>query len=184
MGARFLIALFASMLLSLAVLGGAGYAVSQLTVPAPREVVRTPSFEFELAPGWQCRREGAETSCYPTDKKPSAAVIIFAVKLRNKDDTLAAYRQHLETPQKRPDTDGSPGSLSTIRFVRQRELGGREWMEALHVDSELRNWETYYLATVTSFVAIVVTLSAHKDYTDRYIDQLRDMIKTLKTYER
>jgi hypothetical protein len=184
MGARFLLALLTSLAISLILLGGAGYAISRFTVPTPRNVVRSPTFEFQLAPGWQCRREGSETTCMPADRKPSPAVIIFAEKERGKDDTLDAYRTHLQTPQKRRESDESPESYSEIKFVRERELGGRVWVESLHVGSELKNWETYYLATVTSYAGILVTLSSHQDYSARYIAELSDMIRTLRTYEK
>ena len=65
MGSRFLTALLSSFALTLAVLGAAGYAVTVLTVPAPRELLRTAAFEFDLAPGWNCDREGTEWVCHP-----------------------------------------------------------------------------------------------------------------------
>ena len=49
-----------------------------------------------------------------------------------------------------------------MRYVKRRKLGDREWVEALHVGSEIAAYHTYYLATTTSYLAILVTMSAHK----------------------
>jgi hypothetical protein len=71
-----------------------------------------------------------------------------------------------------------------MRSVKRQVVGDHEWVESLHSGSELPNYDTYYMATTTSNLGILVTMSVHKDSVDRYVAQLRDMIRTLIVYQR
>jgi len=79
--------------------------------------------------------------------------------------------------------DGST-TMSEVRFVRRTTLGGKEWVEALHIGSELPNYHTYYLATTTSYLGIFVTMSVHQDHTDTFVGELTGMMATLVVYQR
>src|SRR5262245_9951516 len=112
-GGRFLISLLTAFLLTLAVLGGLGYAVTQTAVPPTRDVFRSAFFEFDLAPGWWCCLDGGEYVCHPPGKPPHDAIAIMAMKERNDEDNLDAYEAHLRQPQRSSATDTH---LSDIRF--------------------------------------------------------------------
>jgi hypothetical protein len=184
MGVRFLTALAIVFSLTLAVLGGAGYAVTRLAVPAPRELFRAAPFDFELAHGWWCELEGTEYVCNPPGKPPYSAIAIIAMKERSDDDNLAAYRRHLEKPQPAGAAEKGTATMSQVRHVERRIIAGHEWVEALHAGSEIPNYDTYYLGTTTSHIGILVTMSVHKDHAAKYIAELRDMMGTLNIYQR
>ena len=181
-GARLVTAMLASFVVSAAVLGGAGYSASRILVAPQRDVFRAAAFDMELARGWWCELDDSEYVCSPPGKPPHAAIAIVATKERNSEHNLQAYEAHLK--QRQRIGDESTGKLSEIRFVRRNVIGSHEWVEALHSGSELANFDTYYLATNTSELGILVTLSVHKDYADQYVAELRQMITTLKIYQR
>ena len=183
MGSRFLISLATAFGLTLAVLGGIGWAVAQLLVAPPREQFFTSYFQFDLAPGWSCELEGTEYVCTPPGSAPHPAIVIMAMKERGDQDRLEAYEQHLRQPQPLNRADGS-SAMSEVRFVRRTTLGGKEWVEALHVGSEVPNYHTYYLATTTSYLGILVTMSVHKDSADAFVRQLTEMMSSLIAYQR
>jgi hypothetical protein len=89
----------------------------------------------------------------------------------------------LRQPQKAVDSSGA-SRLSETRHVKRRTIANHEWVEALHSGSEIANFDTYYLGTTTSNLGILVTMSVHKDSSDKYIAQLNDMIATLNIYQR
>jgi hypothetical protein len=184
LGARFLSAFVVVFILTVLLLGGAGYFVTQVAVPPVREMFRTSAFEFELAAGWWCELDRSAYVCTPAGKPPHAAMIVIAVKERNTHDTLAGYEEHLKQPQRANAGSKANAGLSEVRFVRRRALGAREWVEALHTGSEIPDYNTYYLAATTSYVGILVTMSVHKDYADRYIAELIDMMSSLSVYQR
>ena len=94
MGSRFIISLLSAFVATLAILAGAGYAITQAVVAPPREIFRAGSFEFELAHGWWCElddRGGNPTYvCVPPGEPPHAATVIMAVKERGPQDNLQA----------------------------------------------------------------------------------------------
>ncbi|SED92097.1 hypothetical protein [Bradyrhizobium erythrophlei] len=181
-GARLVTATLASFVVSAAVLGGAGYSASRILVAPPRDVFRAAAFDMELARGWWCEQDDSEFVCSPPGKPPHAAIAIIAMKERNSLDNLQAYEDHLKQQQRIGDE--ATGKLSDVRSVGRTTIGSHEWVEALHSGSELPNFDTYYLATNTSELGILVTLSVHKDYADKYVAELKQMITTLKIYQR
>lgn len=167
-------------LLTAGILTGVGYAVTLVAVSPPRDVFRAGFFEFDLAPGWWCERDGTEYICTPRGKSPHSAIVVIAMKERNAADNLVAYEAHLRDPKQ----SGTSGTMSEIRFVKRRILGGNEWVEALHRGSEIPDYDTYYLGTTTAMLGILVTMSVHKDQSSKYISELTGMIDTLAIYQR
>ena len=106
----------------------------------------------------------------------------FALKLPTVGEFPA---RHVDQPT--AEIDGAELAtlrVSEIRYVRRRMIANHEWVEALHAGSEVPNYDTYYLATITSDLGVLVTMSVHKDHSDKYIGQLNDMIATLNIYQR
>lgn len=182
MNLRFLTSFVGTFLLTLAVLATSSYAIVHFTVHQPHVPYRTAVFEFDLAPAWSCEQEGAMHVCYPTGKKPYAATVIIALKERGSTDSLKVYEDYLKQPKKSELKNKE--IISKVRYVKRRLLGGREWVEGLHSNSEVLNYDTYYLATVTSAIGILVTLSVHKDHVAEYIQQLNEMMGTLYVYQK
>ena len=172
-----------TLLATVVILAGVGYSITEMTVRKPRDPFRAGSFEFDLAPGWWCELEDTEYVCNPPGKPPYSAIAIIAIKERNRDDNLQAYEDHLKQPQ-RLDTNARTSTVSVVSYVKRIRLGHAEWVEALHVGSEVPNYDTYYLATITSHLGVLVTMSVHKDYERIYSRQLTDMMSTLNLYQR
>lgn len=188
MGSRFVAALLISFTVCLLLLGGAGFAVTQLLVPAPRDPFRGDYFEFILAKGWQCEPDGTEVICAPPGKEPHAALAVMATKERNAQDTLDVYEAHLRQPQDiNRDSKAKAGSapqMSVIRKVGRRTLGRTTWVEAVHESSEIANFNTYYLGTVTASIGILVTMTVQKEAEAQYQQELQEMMSTLRVYQR
>jgi len=182
MGMRLFTTLLVAFLLTVSVLGGAGYAITRIALPPPRELFRAAGFDLQLAPGWWCELEDSEYVCSPDSKPPYPAIAIIAMKERSDTDNLAAYEQHLEQVQQAQ----AGGKNTTEMFqvpVHRRVIAGHKWVEALLSGSEVPNYDTYYLATNTSYLGILVTMSVHKDHTKEYVGQFQEMIGTLDIYE-
>ena len=182
MGSRFLVSLLGSFLLTIVLLGGAGYGITAFAVPEPHERYRLGQFDFELAPGWSCDLDGTEHVCQAQGSKKQGAIAVIAVKARNDKDTLAEYEAHLRKPQN--VTFEGEAWVSQVKTIERRKIGGREWVSALHVGSEIKDFETYYLGTVTSHFGMLVTMSAHKDRIAEYAQDFEEMMSTLNVYQR
>jgi hypothetical protein len=178
MKAPFFIAASLAFGLTLAGLGAMGLVVAQFLAPAPplpRFIADT--FEFTLAPGWVCDLEETEYVCWK-GRPPHEAIAVIAMKRRGPQDNLEAYEEHLRMPQR--SQDGTP---SMIRSVEHRNLAGYEWVEAIQVSSEIRNYITVYLATATSHVGVVATFSIHKDHEEAGRREMDIMMSSLKIHQ-
>ena len=79
---------------------------------------------------------------------------------------------------------GREKKFSEVREIRRSVIGAHEWVEALHSGSEIPNYDTYYFATITSELGILVTLSVNRNFSRQYVDRFKEMIKTLHVYQR
>lgn len=176
---RFWIGLF----VSLAGLSAAGAAFAWLIVPTPPRYHRTTFFEFPLPPDWSCDRSGTETVCYPVEPPPHSATIILAAKWRAPYDTNDAYRQYLSKPRPWKADDGSE-VVPEVLYVRETVLGGHVWVDSRHRNSELVNYVTRYMATVTTDIGVLVTYSINEQRLDRYDPALSAAVEGLDIYQR
>lgn len=183
MGSRFLKSFLIAFLLTLPTLGGVGWGVARLALALapPREQVNTTYFTFDLAPGWSCEFDGNEYVC-TTGRAPHPAIAIIALKKRSAQDWLTEYESYLREPLPFTMKNGET-KTSEVRFVRRTMLGDKQWVHGLHVGSELPNYLTYYLATTTPALGILVTMSVLKDSVDKYVGQLDDMMSSLTVYQ-
>jgi hypothetical protein len=173
-----------SLVVTLALIGGLAWLASSMLVSPPLKRIMTAAFQMDLAEGWSCSQDGIAWTCVPdAPEEQKSAVAIFAMKYRNVDDTPEAFAEHLRSPQPIQMRDGSMRP-STVKYVKSSRIGGYDWVDSLHLGSEIGDYYTHYLATVTSHIAILVSFSAYKDDFDRYNPQLEQMISSLVIYQR
>jgi hypothetical protein len=171
-----------SFAVTLAVVAALGYAISSAFVSSPPKRLMTPVFQFDLLDGWACDQQGTEWVCSPPGEK-AASVAVIAMKYRGPEDTLENYADHLKKPVELKRPDGS-AKVSQVKHVGIRPIGGYEWAEGLHYESEIPGYYAHYLGTVTSNVGIVVTFSAHQSVYDELNTELETVIGSLQVYQR
>jgi hypothetical protein len=117
--------------------------------------------------------------CRSSDPKSSReAIIILTAKEVGPTDSFDAYTKHLSTSQ---PTAYKPQSNSTSKVVypaKQIMINDHNWIDGLHLASEIPNYYTRYLATIKDKIAVLVTLSAHSDHYTRYA---KDFFKTVQS---
>ena len=178
MTAPFLKAFAVAFALTTAGLSAVGLAAAWLLAPSPPQPrFITDTFEFTLAPGWSCDLDETEYVCWKGNP-PHVATVIIALKRRGPEDNLVAYEDHL----RQPNLNGI-GPKPTLRSVQRRKLGGYEWVEGIHDSSEVPNYVTVYLATVTSQVGMLATFSFHHDYQQVVQRDTDQMMSSLKIHQ-
>src|SRR5262249_38685190 len=150
-----------AMTASLAVLGGIAWLITAVVVSPAREKFVSSTFDFELPEGWGCDEEGSETVC-TAGPAPHDAIVILARKMRGPADTLAGYEEHLAGLTQSAQAEGRANGGEVGR-VRRRTIGKHEWVESLQLGSEVSGYLTRYLATVTSHIGVLVTVSMRAD---------------------
>ncbi len=174
-------------ILTLSALSGLAYAASIWLVAAPKDRFLTPFMELTMADGWRCSWEGSEGVCQKRNagdgSKDRSSIAIFAAKYRKPGmDSFPCYEQHLRTPIRNSGPDGT-AFASSFQHLQMRTIGEYLWMDTLLLDSELKNYYTQYLATLTSRIGILVTFSVRKEHYKDRLAEIESMIQRLRIYE-
>jgi hypothetical protein len=117
---------------------------------------------FSMPDGWSCILEGTEYVCRPPNPagKKFAITFIMAAKEVGPQDTLAAYTAHLAR--------NPPPRGTLLKAPVHRNVSGTLWVDATLADSEIKGYHTRYLGTVKDGVAVLMTISVHKNFLAQY----------------
>ncbi len=141
--------------------------------------------EFQLPEKWECQLDGTEWICQSTDEqKKRDAIIVLAAKIKKAGmDELPVYKAHLEKPQTYQSLSGE-AVTSEPRYVKELDISGKQWIDSLHLQSEIPDFYTRYLATVESDLGILVTFSVRKDKYEEYAPDIENMVKSLRAFRK
>ena len=138
--------------------------------------------EFELPPGWECALEGTEYVCQSenADRKKES-IIILAAKIRGEQDNLDEYMAFLKKP-KEFSLPGGKKQISESKSTKMTRVNDHQWVDALHLASEVPGFYTRYLATVKEDLGVAVTFSVGKDQYAAYQPVMDKLVTTLRVF--
>jgi hypothetical protein len=165
------------------------YALLALTLLLPvssyAKTFANQFIEFQLPDKWECQLDGTEWVCQSTDEqKKRDAIIVLAAKIKKPGmDDLPVYKAHLEKPQQYQSLSGE-AITSEPKYVKDLDISGHPWIDSLHLQSEIPDFYTRYLATVEADLGILVTFSVRKDKYDEYGPDIDSMVKSLRDFRK
>ena len=138
--------------------------------------------EFELPAGWECALEGSEYVCQSenADRKKES-IIILAAKIRGEQDNLDEYMAYLKKT-KEYNLPGGKKQVSEPKNTKMSRINDHQWVDALHLASEVPGFYTRYLATVKEDLGVAVTFSVTKDLYATYQPIMDKLISTLRVF--
>ena len=161
------------------------YVFTLLVLLAPQTYAKRFSSgyaEFELPSGWNCMNEGSEWVCQSEDgNRKKEAIIILAAKKRGKQDTLQEYQAYLKQP-KTYQLPGAKAQRSDPKSVKMTTINGIEWVDALHLASEVPGFYTRYLAAVKADIGVAVTFSVTKSLYNVYKPIFDNIIASMRIF--
>lgn len=138
--------------------------------------------EFELPAGWECALEGSEYVCQSenADRKKES-IIILAAKIRGEQDNLDEYMAYLKK-SKEYSLPGGKKQVSEPKNTKLTRINEHQWVDALHLASEVPGFYTRYLATVKEDLGVAVTFSVTKDLYTSYQPIMDKLASTLRVF--
>ncbi len=138
--------------------------------------------EFELPPQWECALEGSEYVCQSenADRKKEA-IIILAAKIRGEQDSIDEYMAYLKK-SKEYNLPGGKKQISEPKNTKLTPINDQQWVDALHLASEVPGFYTRYLATVKEDLGVAVTFSVTKDLYSSYLPIIDKLVSTLRVF--
>lgn len=138
--------------------------------------------EFELPAGWSCAIEGSEWVCQSENKdRQKEAIIILAAKIRGPQDSLAEYQSYLKK-NKTYQLPGGKVQNSEPKYAKMKNVNTHQWVDALHLASEVPGFYTRYLATVKEDLGVAVTFSVTKDMYNAYQGIFDNVVASLRVF--
>lgn len=138
--------------------------------------------EFELPTGWSCAIEGSEWVCQSENKdRQKEAIIILAAKIRGPQDSLAEYQAYLKT-DKSYQLPGGKVQKSEPKYTKLNTVNSQQWVDALHLASEVPGFYTRYLATVKEDLGVAVTFSVTKEMYSAYQAIFDNVVASLRVF--
>ena len=147
---------------------------------AAAELFRNAYVQFELPSSWKCTAEGTEWVCSSQNKNDSKeSIIVLTAKEAGPQDTFEIYEDYLKKPK---GVQGPTGKVvnSTVKHVQRRKINDQEWVDSLHLGSEIPGYYTRYLGTIKDKLAILVTLSAHQKSYSKYANDYFRAVESLR----
>lgn len=152
-----------------------------MAIPAQAKLFRNAYIAFEMPETWRCNLEVTEWVCRSEQGKESKeAIIILTAKEVGPTDTFPFYEQHLNKPITIQTRGGGKADSQIVYKPKNVSINDQPWIDGLHLGSEVPNYFTRYLATIKDRIAVLVTLSAHKNYYDRYSNEFFKTVMSLR----
>jgi hypothetical protein len=119
---------------------------------------RNSYLQFDLPAGWTCETQETEFICNPphVQGQSVSAIMILTAKIPGPEDGLAGYKQFLE------GRAAELGRGAMIKAPANAQIGDTIWVDGTLKGSEIPSYQTRYLATIKSGIAILFTFSAHQ----------------------
>ena len=157
------------------------FLVLILSLAAHAETFRNAYVQFELPSSWKCAAEGTEWVCSSQNKNDAKeSIIVLTAKEAGPQDTFEIYEGYLKKPKPVPGAGGKVENSILKNGPLLRKINDQQWVDALHMGSEIPGYYTRYLATVKDKLAILVTLSAHQKAYSKYSNDYFRAVESLR----
>lgn len=156
-------------------------ALIVLSFSAHAKVFRNAYIAFEMPETWKCNLEQTEWVCRSEQNKESKeAIIILTAKEVGPTDSFALYEAHLNSPISLNLKSGGATESKVVYKAKNVQINDQQWIDSLHLSSEVPNYFTRYLATIKGKIAILITFSAHKQYYTKYSQDFFKAVSSLR----
>lgn len=144
---------------------------------------KTEFIRFELPANWSCKQEELDWVCQPDNlSERSEAIIGVVVKAINEvDDTFPKYEEMLNTPRQMRDLLGN-AYTSKVNYVKQRQIKGQPWVDALLLGSEIPGFYTRNVVSIKDKVAGLISYSVAESVYPKYAAMMDTMLDSLEIF--
>jgi LPXTG-motif cell wall-anchored protein len=144
------------------------------------KVFRNAYIAFEMPDEWNCTLEQTEWVCRSMkvpDMKES--IIVLTAKEVGPTDSFPMYEGHLNNPISAQNQAAATQSRMIYK-AKYVQVNNQQWLDGLHLGSEVPNYFTRYMATLKNKIAVLVTFSAHEKYYSKYSTMFHNAIMSMR----
>ena len=144
---------------------------------------------FEIPETWECKAFGTDWVCHSQfQEKKVEALITSTAKIAGPNDTLDEYLNYLKSSKSWHNVKKEHITSKLISPARRVFINRFHWVDAIHRNSEVKSYISRYAGTVccennSSQLGILVVLSAHQDYYQKYSGDFVKAVNSLKVMD-
>lgn len=137
--------------------------LAAFSIKAEAAKLQTTYLSAEIPKSWTCVSQQAFWICkdFPKNKKSNMITVITAKK-NLPDETINKYKLNLKKPKTLTAQDGKL-IKSKVYNSKETNINGHPWVQAMHFQSELKDYYTYYMFTKKDKLSISISMSVHKN---------------------
>jgi|FLYM01.1.fsa_nt_gi hypothetical protein len=134
-----------------------------LGVQTHAKVLNTEFLTMDLPDNWNCQEVRPNWVCEPKlASERKFAIVTITSKEAGTLDQLSNFEAHLSKARSHQLGSKNP-VMSQVIKTEKINLKNVTWVQSIHLNSEVNDFMTMYLATVKQPLAIMVTFSAEKN---------------------
>lgn len=141
---------------------------------------QTKFIKIELPPNWDCKKEELDYVCQPDNlaEKSEVILVIVAKAVNEVDDTLEKYQKVLSTGREMRNLLGT-SYTAEVRYVREKKILDRVWVDSLQRGSEVPGFYSRYLASINEKIAGLITYSIAESVYPKWATVMDQMVESL-----
>lgn len=140
-----------------------------LSVSVYAKTLETSYLKLNVPNSWQCQKIETIWSCVDPSQEVKEAFLVVTAKNIGPEDNLVTFQKSLSKTRVIQNSDGKT-IQSKVNFTKKVNFKGQSWIQALHQNSEILDYNTYYMSTVTDSLAITTSLSLYNKTQKKYAD--------------
>ena len=108
-------------------------------------------------------------------------LLLWPPNIEGHEDSLEEYQRYLKDV-KAYQLPGGKSQISEPKYTKTKSINGQQWVDALHLASEVPGFYTRYLATVKEDLGVAVTFSVTKDLYSAYQGIFDNVVASLRVF--
>ena len=134
-----------------------------LSVASQAKVLETSYLITQVPDDWDCQLDNNQWICRSeTEGYDTRVVASFSAKQSSPEEKIENFLKHFKNPKSIISKAGR-SVVSQVISAKIVNVNRIKWVEAIHLESELPNYYTHYMATVNGGVTLLLQFSAHKE---------------------
>lgn len=142
----------------------------------------TSYLKLSIPNNWKCQKIETIWSCVDPKQQVKEAFLVLTAKNAGPEDTLPNFQKSLSETRVIQASNGKTVQ-SKVNFIKKVNYRNHAWIQSLHLNSEILNYNTYYMSTVYDSLAITISLSLYNQTQGKYADTVKKVFNSIKLKE-
>ncbi|MBC87263.1 MAG: hypothetical protein CL677_08805 [Bdellovibrionaceae bacterium] len=139
----------------------------------------TSYLSLDLPAPWQCSKVDTYWICKDPRQAQAEIILFLFAKVAKQGDSVRGYWDQLRQSKTITGFNNLP-IQSKVYNIQMANISNHQWVQALHGNSEIQGFASYYLATVYNNISILASISVKQGRYDQYKNVIANTMYSIK----